>query len=268
MTQFGFPEWLSLCFFSFFLLLAWLRPLERMRRLKVTLLGGAAIGMLSLVLVKESEFVSFQRILPLILIPMAYWQTAQFIAPVNRKLQQMLAEIDRRILCVFDDISLSARLRRWLMVYLEVSYLLVYPMVPSGLAVLYFVGAIDRASEFWTVVLSPVYLSYAMLPFVRTLPPRILEEPGGGNQRTGIQGFNLIIIRRVTHQANTFPSGHSAAATAIALELLRFAPPIGMVYVVIAISIMVGAIVGRYHYAADIVLGAVLAGIAFLLAAF
>jgi membrane-associated phospholipid phosphatase len=258
-----------LCFFSFFLLLAWLRRLEWMRRVKVTVLGGAAIGLLSLLLlVKENQFVSLQRILPVILLPMAYWQTGQFMAPVNRRLQQMLAAIDRKILRAFEDISFSARLRRWLMMYLEAAYLLVYPMVPSGLVVLYFAGAIDHASEFWTVVLPPAYLSYATLPFLRTLPPRILEEPGGGNQRSGIQAFNRIIIRRVTHQANTFPSGHSAAATAVALELLRFAPPIGVVYVVIAISIMLGAFMGRYHYAADLVLGAALAAAAFLLAAF
>jgi membrane-associated phospholipid phosphatase len=267
-AQFDFPELLSLCFFSFFVLLAWARPLEWMRRLKVTALGGAAVGMLFLPSsLSEPQFVYLRTAPPLILIPMAYWQTAYFTTPVNRDLQQMLAGIDDWIFGAFESVSVSHRFRRWLMVYLEAAYLLVYPMVPSGLALLYFVGAIDRASEFWTVALPPAYLSYATLPFVRTLPPRILEAPEEGTPRNEIQAFNLTLIRRVTHQSNTFPSGHSAAATAIALEMFRVAPAIGVVYVFVAISIMLGAFIGRYHYALDLVLGAVFAGVVFVLTA-
>jgi membrane-associated phospholipid phosphatase len=78
--------------------------------------------------------------------------------------------------------------------------------------------------------------------------------------------FNLIVVRLVTHQANTFPSGHAAAAVAVALELISAVPAAGFIYLVIAISIMVSAFVGRYHYALDVALGAALSCISFLLA--
>jgi membrane-associated phospholipid phosphatase len=230
-------------------------------------LGLAGLALLSVLLIAgEGEFLTFRRVLPLILIPMAYWQTGQFTGPLNQGLQVRLASIDERILHAFGGISLPARVRHWLTVYLETAYLFVYPMVPSGLAVLYFGGALERINEFWTVVLPPAYFSYATLPFLRTLPPRALEAPRERDQPVRIRAFNLIVVRLITHQANTFPSGHSAAATAVALELIRFAPPVGAVYAVIAISIMLGAFVGRYHYAADLLLGAALACVSFLLA--
>jgi membrane-associated phospholipid phosphatase len=265
-AHFGAPDWLSLGFFIFFSILAWLHPLARKRRLNATLLGAVAVGLLLLPAIDESKFVTFQRVLPLLLIPMAYWQTGQFSAPVNQRLQEGLAAIDRRIFAAFKNVSVPAGLRRWLHDYLEYSYLFVYPMVPTALAVLQFAGAIEHAREFWTVVLPPAYVCYATLPFLRTLPPRALE-PGhvGKSSQAGIRGFNLVVVRTVTHQANTFPSGHAAAAVAVALVLFRFVPYAGIVYLIVAISIMAGAFFGRYHYAADVLLGAALAVISFLI---
>jgi hypothetical protein len=41
-------------------------------------------------------------------------------------------------------------------------------------------------------------------------------------------------------------------------------PPVGIAYLIVAISIMAGAVAGRYHYVADVVLGAVVASIGYL----
>jgi hypothetical protein len=55
-----------------------------------------------------------------------------------------------------------------------------------------------------------------------------------------------------------------ASAFGVALVLLRFSPPIGLVFFVIAIWISLGAVIGRYHYALDVILGAATALIVFL----
>jgi hypothetical protein len=268
--EFDFPEWLSLFFFSFFVVLAWLHRLEWKRRARVTAVGAVALGLLSLLLLDvDGQNSALRSILPVILMPMAYWQTGLFTAPLNQSLQRMLVAIDRKILSAFESLfPLPDLLKRWLRIYFECAYILVYPMVPSGLFVLYSAGLIDRATEFWTVVLPPAYVCYATLPFIRTLPPRTLEQVRDEKtQRTGVRGFNLAIVRLVTHQANTFPSAHAAAAVAIALELIRLVPAAGIVYLVIAVSIMVGAFIGRYHYAADVILGGALACASFCLVA-
>ena len=266
-TDLGVPEWISLCFFSFFSVLAWMRPLESTRRLNATVLGIVAISLILLLKIEAvAEFVAYRRMLPLLLMPMAYWQTGHFTAPINDKFQQHLAATDSRIFQRLGDFSLPPRIGRWVHALLEYSYILVYPMVPSALAVLYVAGAIEHAVEFWSVVLPPAYSCYATLPFLRTLPPRTVEpihEPK--RHQKGIRGFNLFVVRQVTHQANTFPSGHAAAAVAVALELLRYVPPAGFVYLVLAIGIMAGAFIGRYHYAEDVLLGAALAVASFLI---
>jgi membrane-associated phospholipid phosphatase len=260
-------EWLSLLFFSFFLVLAWLRPLDWRHRLNVTILGVVPLVLLVLLPRFGQQVATFRQFLPLILIPMAYWQTAHFSAGVNEGLQRTLAAIDERIFAALGGFSLPPWLKSLTHTYLEFAYLLVYPLVPSGLAVLYFAGAGERVGEFWTVLLPPAYFCYATLPFIRTLPPRRLVEVRRPEvPQNGMRRFNLVVVRLVTHQANTFPSGHAAAAVAVALVLISAVPVAGFIYLVIAISIMVAAFVGRYHYFADVALGAALSCLSFLLA--
>jgi membrane-associated phospholipid phosphatase len=262
-ARLGLAEWLSLLFFATFLILACLRPLDRIHRRNAIVLGAVGIGLV--LLTNLEPFIYARALLPLLLMPMAYWQTGQFTAPINEKFQRFLAAIDQKIFNAAGDRSLPQGLRRGLTALLEYSYLFVYPMVPSALAVLYGAGAGAHVSEFWAVVLPPAYACYATLPFLRTLPPRSLEvvEERKANP-AGIRGFNLVVVRLITHQSNTFPSGHAAAAMAVALVLLRFVPPAGILYLLLAVGIMAGAFIGRYHYAADVLLGAALAIFSFL----
>jgi membrane-associated phospholipid phosphatase len=262
---FGLPEWISLIFFLFFSGLAWVRRLDRERRLKIMGLGAGGIALLLLPLPFGHYGHAFQRFAPLALMPLAYWQTGQFAAPINESFQAILAAIDRKILGALEKTGLVPGNLRRLNTFFEYAYLCVYPMVPSGLAVLYFAGAIERANEFWAVILPPAYLCYATLPFLRTLPPRSIEEPRVQKlKQARIRGFNLIVVRLITHNSNTFPSGHAVAAVAVALVLMGVVPPVGVMYLFLAISIMVGAFLGRYHYAADVILGGLIAAINFV----
>ena len=51
---------------------------------------------------------------------------------------------------------------------------------------------------------------------------------------------------------------------AVALVLLRFTPVFGLIFLFISIWISLGAVVGRYHYALDVLLGAATALAVFL----
>jgi membrane-associated phospholipid phosphatase len=64
--------------------------------------------------------------------------------------------------------------------------------------------------------------------------------------------------------AISFPSAHVASAFAIALVLLHYAPATGVIFLVLAVLISLGAVVGRYHYALDVLLGAATALAVFL----
>jgi membrane-associated phospholipid phosphatase len=245
-----FYERVTLAYLVVFASLAWMRPLAGRRRAFIT--GIAAAGTLAIFSLRSTVLRDW---LPLGFIPLAYFQTGQFVLPLNDKFQAMLERFDRK--CVF-------ALPPPVMFVFELAYLFCYPLVPAGLVALYLSGKGDYAHEFWNVVLPPAYVCYATFPFVQTLPPRAIEDrepwkPG----RTGMRKVNLFVLRQASIQANTFPSGHVAASVAVALELWAHTAPVGIAFAVIAASIAAGAFFGRYHYAVDVIIGAVLALISF-----
>jgi membrane-associated phospholipid phosphatase len=139
-------------------------------------------------------------------------------------------------------------------------------MIPMSIGTLYVLRLARNADSFWTVVLVSTYLSYCALPFLQTLPPRMLAEPWLEPMPPGLlRRFNLWILRHASIHANTFPSAHVAASTGAALVLASLAPwPIGLVFLAIAASIAVGTFAGRYHFATDAAAGCAVALVVFM----
>ena len=75
----------------------------------------------------------------------------------------------------------------------------------------------------------------------------------------GVRRLNQLIARRASIQANTIPSGHAAGALAAALVVMSVEPGIGVLFLVLALSIVVASVLGRYHYAVDSLLGILVA---------
>jgi membrane-associated phospholipid phosphatase len=148
---------------------------------------------------------------------------------------------------------------------MEIAYLFCYPLVPLGLAVLYVAGLRQYANVFWFVVLVSTYICYAITPFVPALPPRSIagEQIPSLAPNVG-RVFNRWILRHGSIHAISFPSAHVASSLATALVLLWFVPLAGLVFLFIAVCIAVAAVVGRYHYALDVLLGALTALVVFL----
>ena len=149
--------------------------------------------------------------------------------------------------------------------------MLCYAVLPMGLAALYLLKAGRYADRFWTAVLPASYACYAMLPFVQTLPPRALiaplpdVSPECPRVFSRLRAFNHWILRHGSIHVNTFPSGHVAASAAAALVLLQLDTRVGAIFAFLAFSIALGAVAGRYHYLADVIAGAAVALIAFLI---
>ena len=236
---------------------AWLSPLPGRRRSAVTLL--ALIAVAAVALARLAAFILSpitESILrdwlpaPLTLIP--YWQTGQFFSRPNLRLQTWLLASDSRLF----RLAGSSRTPTWIRLSMEWAYSLCYPLVPLGLAVLYFAGLSRYADIFWFNVLVPTYICYALTPFFPALPPRDLES---GPRRSKSRVFNLWILQYGSIHAISFPSAHVASALAVALVLRHYLPVAGYTAMVIAFWISVAAVVGRYHYALDVVLGAAVA---------
>jgi membrane-associated phospholipid phosphatase len=251
-------EWIQAGFATILALAAWVRPLTFRRRFIIALF--AAFALLAIALVRSaahlfgSYYVSILRDwLPVLLMLVPYWQTGQFFVGPNLKIQARLAEIDRWLLHFLPSISAtSSRFMEW-------AYMFCYPMVPLGLAVLYAAGLRRYTDTYWFIVLVPTYLCYAITPFVPALPPRSMAgKQCNPSMPNTVRVMNLWILKYGSIQAISFPSAHVASALSVTFVLLRFIPVAGVVFLAIAISISVAAIAGGYHYAIDVLLGALM----------
>jgi membrane-associated phospholipid phosphatase len=258
----------------FFVLAGWLRRISPKQQRQI-----AGLGLLGAALIAATHVLSMQssaaaRVvgdwLPCLLILIVYWQAGRFGMPhgkvsnrSSQTLQAWLMEFDRRWLGTFLDRWAARWSTTWIGTYFELAYLLCYALIPCGVGVLYWAhqrGAID---QYWAVVLVASYLCYGIVPFAQTLPPRLLPVAGSApsakpRPKSKIRSFNLFILRHASIHLNTFPSAHVASTVGASLVLMQYVPAAGLLFLLIALSIAAGAVLGRYHYALDVILGAML----------
>jgi hypothetical protein len=188
-----------------------------------------------------------------------YWLSGFFFHDPQPWLEAWLFSTDRR---VFDRLNVNRRLAAapaMLLEAFEAAYTADYLVVGAGALIASAHGA-HAVSGYWTIVLAAELACYAALPFLRSRPPRTLEPPGIIEQRAPrLRRVNISILDRASVQANTIPSGHVAGAVAASLAVMSINPTAGWVLLGVAVAITVSAIAGRYHYAVDCVLGALVA---------
>ena len=266
-------EWINLFFFSLFIALAWRHPSTKRQRKDVTTIGAIGISLILAVQVLSDALALFSTSvlrdwLPAPLMLMVYWQAGRFFRQPNEQLQTKLEELDQKLLGAILSNRTTSRKHGWVASYLEIAYLFCYALVPLGIAVLYFMHLGHYADRYWTTVLPPTYLCYAFLPFVQTLPPRMLARDRDFSALPSkTRKLNLWILRYLSIQVNTFPSAHVASTMAASLALLRLVPLAGAIFLWVSISIAAGAVMGRYHYTADAFTAAALAVAVFLVEA-
>jgi membrane-associated phospholipid phosphatase len=262
-------EWIQVVFALLLAAAAWMtgltsHPLPLRRRWIVTSLATAAvtivtIGRFSACFLWSNHRPILRDCLTVALFLVPYWQTGQFFLGPNLKVQNRLLAFDRWLLPSIA--ATSGTERTFIGLLFEVAYLFCYPLVPLSLLTVYIAGLRGKVNTFWFVVLVSTYICYAVTPFVPAFPPRSLigdqADPSVPAKDTN-QGrtFNRWILKRGSIHAISFPSAHVASAFAIALLFLRYSLSLGAIFLVVAVLISLGAVVGRYHYALDVLLGA------------
>jgi membrane-associated phospholipid phosphatase len=152
------------------------------------------------------------------------------------------------------------RLPRAVLEMLELAYLGVSVMVPAGFALVFFLVPDLDPDRYWTVVVSAELGCYACLPWFQTRTPAALGSGTAITRRPiRLRRANAAMLKRVSIGANTFPSGHAAGAVATALVVGEVLPAAGVGFMVWAVGIMAGSVIGRYHYLPDALAGAALA---------
>jgi hypothetical protein len=260
-------EWIQIVFALGIGLLAWMRPLETRRRLRIAML---AVIVPAAILIARFALRGFagsvvRDWLPAALLLIPYWQAGQFFTGPDERIQKWLAQTDEKALRVLRRIIGSSESGGWAR-YFETAYLMCYPLVPIGMAALYLGHHRAAADFYWIVVVLASDICFAITIFVPAMPPRLVSEGAAefAVAANEVRKLNLEVLNRGSIQAITFPSAHVASTTAVALVLIRFLPVTGAIFLVIAASIAIGAFLGRYHYFLDVSLGVVEAVIIFL----
>ncbi len=237
--------------------LAVIAPVTSRRRARVLVVSLAALTAIAVV--------GMPHVMPLVYLLAGYWLPALLVTAPNAHLERRLLDFDHRLLGVNGLLKFEQRAPRLLVEYLELAYLLCYAVVPIGYAWLVLAGFSGEVDRFWSIVLLASFLCYGLLPWIPTRAPRAVEGDFVP-RRSIVRRLNLAVLDRASVQWNTFPSGHTAASIATALALGASVPSGGAVLGVIAVSIAIGSVVGRYHYVADAIFGAAVAVLAIALA--
>lgn len=255
--HFSPDERVNLAVFAALTVLAWIRPSKWVSRRAATGLGLAGIAIVFATrfadpIVGAAAAQIVRDWFPAALLLFVYWQAGQFRQPPSERFQSILVSLDLGLLPVgsVNTPFLGGIVEN----YFEFAYLFCYPFVPLGIAALYATHHREYVTEYWYAVLPSAYLCYVLVAFVRVLPPRLLGAREGAPQQrhaSGIRRFNLWILNRASIQVNTFPSAHVAASMAASFVILRAMPVVGTVFLIVATSIAIGAVIGRYHYAID-----------------
>ena len=232
---------------------------------RVPLLAAAALAWTAFATAAATRFdltlsPLLQVLLPAHMLLAGYWLSGLLFVRVDLRVERWLRDIDEILLHRTGLLSWVHQGPRALAAYFELSYLLVYLVVPAGAVTLALAGHVDQVARYWTTVLLAEFICYGMLPWIQTRPPRVFEDAIANLPRSDVlRRINLGIARRASIQANTIPSGHAAGATAVALAVGSTMPAAGGVFMALALSIAIATVIGRYHYAVDSVLGVLVA---------
>jgi membrane-associated phospholipid phosphatase len=197
-------------------------------------------------------------VVPSIVLLAGYWLSGLLFVRPDLPIEHWLSAVDNRLLVRSGLLDRFRRSPRAVQEFFELSYLLVYLAVPAGATTVIASGHGEHLDRFWTLVLCAEFASYGMLPWLQTRPPRVLESVDGTHVGV-VRRLNLRLVNRASIQVNTLPSGHAAGAFATALAVLSIAPAAGTAFLVLALSISIATVVGRYHYVVDTVLGVIVA---------
>jgi membrane-associated phospholipid phosphatase len=261
--------WIQGAFVVLLAAIAWLRPLGRKRQRNTAVL--AVLAIVAIIVVQfSSRTLSplaasvLRDWLPVPLLLFPYWQVGQLFTGADPLTEKRLANFDRALFRALGVAPAQTSIRLALATYLELAYLMVYPLIPLGVATLYITRSRQFVNYYWIVVLLSTYISLAITPFVRAMPPRVLETYEKFRMPPSKLGaINRFILRHGGIQAITFPSAHVASAIAASLVLLRVAPWAGLIFLLISVSIAIATVVGGYHYSADALLASLVAIVVF-----
>lgn len=258
-------EWIALAYFAYLAAVGLAVSPHAARRWRVVREGITAAAVVVLVAMAGSRIPSVWLTVvrdwaPLVYLLWGYWIPAHVRDGLDPDAERWLRRVDVR--WAGPLIRGVGRAPRMVVEALELSYLLCYPMLPVGFALVRYPHPRGGPDAYHVAVLVAAALSYGVLPWVRTRPPRAFEPPPV--PVSAVRTLNERLLYRASVQLNTVPSGHVATAVASAAAVLAVSVPVGVVFAALALGIALTCVARRYHYLADVVIGAFAGAVGFV----
>lgn len=241
-------EYVATAYFVFFMSVCWRGRVPAARRI---LIASVSLLMLAAIAGVAISDLFFRDWAPGAYILVGYYVSGWIFVRPSTQVEAWLASWDQRLLG-----NPTTRFARWhplVLAYLDLVYTLCFLLLPAGFAALVAAGRSDLADRYWTIVGVSEYCAFMPLAFIQTRPPWAVEtraELPGAIHRLASQA-----VRTVSIGVNTFPSGHAAGSVGLALAVSGTLPWTGAALLLLAVSISISTIVGRYHYVVDVVVG-------------
>jgi membrane-associated phospholipid phosphatase len=247
-------EWIACVYFAYLVVACWFPSLAMARRAFIIVASAGAAG--AVVIIARSEILIVRQWAPPAYILAGYFLSGYLFASPSVVTEAWLAHWDRRLLG--NPLTRFVTWPRVLVAGLELIYVGCFLLIPAGAAILVCTGHADRVDRYWSMVLAAEFAAFAPLAFIQTRPPWALErKPELADP--AIHRLASQMVQHLTIRVNTFPSGHAAGSIAVALAVIGALPWTGMLLLALAIAICVACVVGRYHYVVDVLAGAAVA---------
>ena len=144
----------------------------------------------------------------------------------------------------------------WLSEALHFAYASYYALIYVPPAILYLRG---RRESYASTLLALALVYGACFATYLVFPvdgPRFLVGPAAAPDGP-FRAFVLRLLQAGSSRGTAFPSSHVAASVVASLCALRYQRPVGIVVGVLTVGLALGAVYGGFHYAVDVLAGAI-----------
>ena len=139
---------------------------------------------------------------------------------------------------------------------LHLAYFSYYPTVYIPPLILFFSRRHEAFQTTVVTLLATASVCFVFFVYFPVQGPRYFGPPES-IPNGPIRALTLSILENGSSRGAAFPSSHMAMTVCQAMVQLRYQPPIGIIVTLISVGVGVGAVYGGFHYAIDMLAGAV-----------